>query len=68
MMQYCCPGCGYIYDEARGDAHQGFAPGTAWANIPAHWPCPDCVVTEKEDFQRVNLDEKTVAARRTATG
>ena len=30
-MRYRCPGCGYIYDEARGDPHEGFAPGTAWA-------------------------------------
>jgi rubredoxin len=53
MMRYRCPGCGYIYDEARGDAHQGFAPGTTWAQIPANWPCPDCVVNEKEDFEPV---------------
>jgi rubredoxin len=27
MMRYRCPGCGYTYDEARGDAHEGFPPG-----------------------------------------
>jgi rubredoxin len=52
-MSYRCPGCGYIYDEARGDAHQGFAPGTKWAQIPAHWPCPDCAVNEKANFEAV---------------
>jgi alkane 1-monooxygenase len=50
-MRYRCPGCGYIYDEARGEAHQGFAPGTRWAQLPASWPCPDCVVNEKSDFE-----------------
>jgi rubredoxin len=50
MMRYRCPGCGYTYDEARGDAHQGFAPGTTWAQIPASWCCPDCAVNEKADF------------------
>lgn len=53
MMRYRCPGCGYTYDEARGDAHQGFPPGTKWAQIPASWPCPDCAVNEKEDFKPV---------------
>lgn len=52
-MRYRCPGCGYVYDEARGDAHQGFAAGTTWAQIPAHWICPDCAVNEKADFQVV---------------
>ena len=47
MMRYRCPGCDYIYDEARGDAHQGFAPGTLWAQIPQAWSCPDCAVNEK---------------------
>ena len=50
MTRHRCPGCGYTYDEARGDAHQGFAPGTTWAQIPAHLPCPDCAVNEKADF------------------
>jgi alkane 1-monooxygenase len=45
-----CPGCEYIYDEAVGDAREGFAPGTAWAGIPDDWCCPDCGVREKVDF------------------
>ena len=51
--RYRCPGCGYTYDEARGDAHQGFAPGTPWTEVPADWACPDCAVNDKADFVRV---------------
>ena len=45
-----CPGCGYVYDVNAGDEHEGFAAGTAWADIPASWCCPDCGVREKVDF------------------
>ena len=45
-----CPGCGYTYEVASGDEHEGFAAGTAWADIPDSWCCPDCGVREKVDF------------------
>jgi alkane 1-monooxygenase len=45
-----CPGCEYVYEVAAGDEHEGFAAGTAWADIPADWCCPDCGVREKVDF------------------
>ena len=45
-----CPSCGYTYDVARGDEHEGFAAGTAWADVPDSWCCPDCGVREKVDF------------------
>jgi alkane 1-monooxygenase len=45
-----CPGCGYTYDVGAGDEHEGFAAGTAWADIPASWCCPDCGVRDKVDF------------------
>ncbi len=45
-----CPGCGYRYEVAAGDEHEGFAAGTPWAEIPRNWPCPDCGVREKLDF------------------
>jgi alkane 1-monooxygenase len=35
---------------ATGDEHEGFAAGTAWADIPGSWCCPDCGVREKVDF------------------
>ena len=45
-----CPGCNYVYEVAAGDEHEGFAAGTAWADVPADWCCPDCGVREKVDF------------------
>jgi alkane 1-monooxygenase len=45
-----CPGCAYTYEVAAGDEHEGFAAGTAWADIPADWCCPDCGVRDKADF------------------
>ena len=34
----------------EGDEHEGFAAGTAWADVPDGWCCPDCGVREKVDF------------------
>ena len=45
-----CPSCEYVYEVAAGDEHEGFAAGTAWADIPDDWCCPDCGVREKIDF------------------
>ena len=51
-----CPGCGYTYEVARGDEHEGFAAGTAWADVPESWCCPDCGVREKVDFVPVESE------------
>ena len=51
MSRFGCPGCGYVYDEQAGDAREGFAPGTTWADVPEDWACPDCGVREKVDFE-----------------
>jgi alkane 1-monooxygenase len=48
-----CPGCGYTYEVAEGNELEGFAAGTAWADIPDDWCCPDCGVREKVDFTPV---------------
>jgi alkane 1-monooxygenase len=48
--RYRCPGCGYVYDEREGNLREGFAAGTPWASIPAHWHCPECGVRDKVDF------------------
>jgi alkane 1-monooxygenase len=45
-----CPGCGYTYRVETGDEHEGFPAGTAWADVPDTWCCPDCGVREKVDF------------------
>lgn len=49
--RYRCTDCGYIYDEKTGAPHEGFPPGTTWSAIPDTWPCPDCAVREKVDFE-----------------
>ncbi len=51
-----CPGCGYTYDVTRGDEREGFAAGTAWADVPDSWCCPDCGVREKVDFVPVDSE------------
>ena len=59
MLAARCPGCGYTYEVDAGDEHEGFAAGTAWADIPDDWCCPDCGVREKVDFvpvERVGRD------------
>ena len=47
--QFICHACGWIYDEAEGDADSGLAPGTRFEDIPDDWACPLCGVT-KADF------------------
>ena len=49
MRRYQCAICGHIYDPAEGDADTGIPPGTAFADIPADWRCPDCGAS-KTDF------------------
>ena len=50
VLAASCPGCGYTYDVVAGEEREGFAAGTAWAQIPDDWCCPDCGVREKVDF------------------
>ncbi len=54
MSKYECPDCGYIYDEDKGEAHEGYPPGTKWSAIPEDFPCPACFVREKPDFLLVD--------------
>ncbi len=53
-----CPGCSYVYEVAAGDEHEGFPAGTAWADIPDDWFCPDCGVRDKVDF--IPVDPSTL--------
>lgn len=50
--KYRCIICGHIYDPAQGDPEGGIAAGTAFADIPETWMCPDCGAT-KADFEAV---------------
>jgi rubredoxin len=45
-----CPECEWRYDEARGDAGEGFAPGTPAAAFPDDGSCPDCGVRSKTEL------------------
>ena len=50
MKKYTCTVCGYIYDPAAGDPDNGVKPGTAFADLPDDWVCPECGAG-KEDFE-----------------
>ena len=54
MSRYRCPDCGYVYDEVQGDLHEGYPPGTLFAELPDDFVCPDCVVRAKQDFVSVD--------------
>jgi len=51
---WMCLICGWIYDEAAGDAEHGIAPGTPWEAVPMNWTCPECGA-RKEDFEMVQI-------------
>jgi rubredoxin len=51
-MKYRCILCGYVYDPAVGDPDNGVSPGTAFADLPDAWVCPDCGAG-KEEFEPV---------------
>jgi len=50
MQKYVCNLCGYIYDPEIGDPDNGVAAGTAFADLPEGWVCPDCGAGV-EDFE-----------------
>ena len=54
LPTWMCLICGWIYDEAAGDPEHGLAPGTAWADVPLNWVCPECGA-RKEDFEMVQI-------------
>lgn len=37
-----CKICWWVYDPARGDSVWQIPPGTPFAQLPAHWRCPEC--------------------------
>ncbi|ARU57748.1 MAG: rubredoxin [Pseudomonadales bacterium] len=53
MAKYQCPDCGYVYDEITGCEREGYPAATLWKDIPEDFPCPDCFVREKPDFELV---------------
>ncbi len=51
VASYRCPVCEFTYDESAGAPREGFPAGTVWSEVPDDWPCPDCGVREKIDFE-----------------
>ena len=49
MKKYVCNICGWVYDEAMGDADNGIESGTKFEDLPDDFVCPLCGVG-KEDF------------------
>lgn len=37
-----CGICWWVYDPARGDPVWQVPAGTAFADLPEHWRCPEC--------------------------
>jgi rubredoxin len=56
MSAWRCPSCGYVYDEGAGHPREGFPAGTPFNEVPDDWPCPDCGVRDKIDFEPVSAD------------
>ena len=44
MKKYVCDVCGWVYEEAKGDAEQGIAQGTKLEDLPEDFECPVCGV------------------------
>ena len=42
MERMQCDNCGHVYDKDEGDPKNNVAPGTAWADVPADYKCPEC--------------------------
>ena len=52
MKKWQCTLCEYVYDPALGDPTGDVAPGTAFADVPDDWVCPDCGA-DKEYFKEI---------------
>jgi rubredoxin len=53
MQKMVCDVCGWVYDPTPGDPDNGVAAGTAFADIPDDWVCPECGAG-KDDFSPVD--------------
>jgi rubredoxin len=54
MKAWMCVNCGFVYEEAAGHPASGIAPGTAWADVPEDWLCPDCGAP-KSSFEMIEV-------------
>lgn len=60
MARWECIVCGWVYDEAKGWAPDGIAPGTTWEQVPEDFLCPECGAP-KEDFMCIDASPVTQA-------
>jgi rubredoxin len=51
MAKYICGLCGFVYDEAEGDAESGVSAGTTWGKVPDDYRCPVCGA-DKDSFEK----------------
>lgn len=51
---WMCSICGWVYDETTGAPEEGIPPGTAWADVPDDWCCPDCGAF-KDEFEMMEI-------------
>ena len=52
MEKYVCIVCGYVYDPEVGIPEDGIEPGTAFADLPDDFVCPECGAS-KDEFELV---------------
>ena len=64
---FICRACGLVYDEAKGDADSGLAPGTRFDDIPDDWACPLCGVSKAdfEPYEAAAIERRATAPRKT---
>ena len=53
MAKYVCDVCGWEYDEEKGDAEHGIAPGTLFEALDDDFVCPLCGV-DKDNFSKAD--------------
>ena len=64
MKSYMCQLCGLIYNEADGWPEDGIPAGTAWADVPDTWLCPECGAG-KSDFEMMQIQNGFMTANNT---
>ena len=47
-----CTGCGFVYDESRGDPNYPVAAGTTYEELPEDWKCPICAAPKAEFLEK----------------
>lgn len=51
-----CTVCQWVYEPAQGEPNQDVAPGTAWADVPDYFLCPECGLG-KEVFEVIKTKD-----------